>query len=535
MREESIDAEEPFRCLGYNRGNYYFLSKAESGVVGLNSNGFTKSSLLRIAPLDYWGEHFPDREVFNSLKATNYLMKSCQRMGVFSMERVRGRGVWLDDTVPVVHFGDRIILSGEELTPHTASGKMIYEAAAPIDIKMSNALSIADAARFPALMERLCWRTPEHALWFTGWIICAMIGGALKWRPHIWITGAAQSGKTTLMNIMRRILGKNSIFLQSVSTEAAIRQMLGSDCLPLLFDEAEREDAHSHSRIQSILTLARASSSTDDAVIAKGTPNGRALQYIIRSCFCMSSINAALMQTADKGRFSVVELSGKMQGEVYQKWSMDRGMLLTDEYISGLFFRAVKMLPILIKNADAFATAIESKTGDTRLGKQYGTLLAAVSILTHDKPFTLSAAEDYIKDITFDQEKEAASGHTDEQGLLDYLLQRMVAVKMEKLTLDYSIAQLCKMVAVGGFDDAMRAEGVLGNYGIRADKDHIYIANKHTGIAHWLKGTPWEGNNWPTTLKRLPFALSSGRSVYFSPACKTWAVMLDTNRVIKTE
>ena len=370
---------QPFRCLGYLNGTYYYYSRGEQAVVSLTALGHQKNSFYRLAPHEHWVEHFPagkDGE-FLSDRITANLMATCQKAGIFNIERIRGRGVWMNGTKPVIHYGDRVTIGKKSYLPYLAPDKAVYELADPLGIKPATPLSDEEGKQFSDLIKKLKWSTPDQFMWFSGWLSCAMIGGALYWRPHIWITGPAQSGKSTLNNIIKKILGQNCLYIQSVSTEAGIRQTLGADAIPVVMDEAEREDNYSHHRIQSILTLARQASCNSDSKIVKGSPTGKALNYMIRSPFCLSSITAALLQTADKGRFSQLELSPKkLSGDEFKQWQADMEALLTTKYINRFHNRIIKLLPVILHNAKVLTMAIEKKTGDRRIGDQYGALLS---------------------------------------------------------------------------------------------------------------------------------------------------------------
>ena len=88
--------------------------------------------------------------------------------------------------------------------------------------------------------------------------------GAFEWRPNIWITGGAGTGKST-------INGKGKIFHQlfggamvrtAEASSAAIRQMLRNSTVPVLFDEIEASE--DNRRVNEIVNLARVSSSGDN-------------------------------------------------------------------------------------------------------------------------------------------------------------------------------------------------------------------------------------------------------------------------------
>jgi len=77
--------------------------------------------------------------------------------------------------------------------------------------------------------------------------------GALGWRPHIWLSGEAGSGKTTVVNLIIKRLVAIAESVEGSSTAAGIRQKLEGDSRPVLLDEAERAHVGSDSRLQEIL------------------------------------------------------------------------------------------------------------------------------------------------------------------------------------------------------------------------------------------------------------------------------------------
>lgn len=526
----------PFRCLGYLAGVYYYYSRGEQSVVALQSGGHGKKSLYRLAPHHYWVGNYKasKNNDFDENAAASSLMDTCQKAGIFNINRVRGRGVWMNDKSLVIHYGNKVSIDGIDYLPFLTPGRDVYELAEALGFKECDPLPDSKGALFPDLMKRLRWESPEQAIWFSGWMVCALIGGALPWRPHIWLTGGAQSGKTTLSGIIKKILRNNCLYIKSVSTEAGIRQSLKADCLSVVMDEAEREDASSHSRIQSILTLARQASSDDDSRIVKGTPLGTALNFQIRSPFCLSSINSSLIQTADKSRFTNIELSSrKLAGEEWKQWKDDKDMMLNESYVQALYQRIFSMVPLIVENAKTFADAIETKTGDRRLGDQYGALLAGYKAFYEVHKLTEDEAKWEIEDLEFATEKENASGLNDQHSLLNKIMQHVVRVPKDKGYEELSIAEMCQRVYKGhdAYDECKLG---LGNIGIKVIGNDIAIANDNNNLADILHGSRWP-HNWQQTLKRLTFATVTTKPVYFSPGCKPKAVLLPVAQVIFEE
>lgn len=522
----------PFRPLGYLSGVYYYYSRGEQAVVALQAGGHGKKNLYRLAPHSYWVNKYPvtKKDDFDENAVASALMDECQRVGIFSIKNIRGRGVWMDNNDPVIHFGDKVLMAGKYYIPHETMGKMIYELAESLGHVERDPLSDDQGAKFQSLISQLRWQTPDQHIWFTGWLVCALMGGALKWRPHIWLTGGPQSGKSTLSVIIAKVLGNNCLYIKSVSTEAGIRQTLKADCLPVVMDEAEREDAASHSRIQSILTLARQSSSDDDSRIVKGTPSGTALNYQIRSPFCLSSINSDLKQTADKGRFTNIELSGnKLSGEVYDKWKLEIDALLSSEYVTALYARIFAMVPVIAKNARTLAQAIERKTSDRRLGDQYGALLAGYLSLNENTVLTEADAKWEADNISFAEEKEKANGLNDMHRLLNKILQHVVRIPKEHGYEDVTLGEICERLYKNHTHTEYKR--TLANTGIKIIGDNIAIANDNDMLAGILEHTIWP-SNWAQTLKRIEYASQSDGTVYFSPSCKERAVLFPINKVL---
>lgn len=522
----------PYRCLGYIGGVYYYYSRGEQAVVALNASAHGKKNFYRLAPHLFWVANYQSKENdFDENKAASSVMSACQAAGIFNVNRIRGRGVWHDGKDMVIHYGDKVTIKNTDYKPFLTPGKYVYELGEALGFAACTPLSDADSEKFPDLIKRLRWESEDQALWLCGWIVCALIGGALPWRPHIWLTGGAQSGKTTLSGVIKAILRNNCLYIKSVSTEAGIRQTLKADCLSVVMDEAEREDASSHSRIQSVLTLARQASSDDDSKIVKGTPTGNALNYQIRSPFCLSSINSALIQTADKTRFTNIELSSnKLSGEVYRSWKEDRNSLLSEEYVQRFYQRIFCNVETIVHNAKMLADAIEAKTGDRRLGDQYGALLAGARILYGTTKFTAEDAKWNIETIEFNSEKENASGINDQHSLLNKIMQHVMRVPKDKGYEDLSIAEMCQRI-IDGRDYTDDCKLILGSTGIRVVKDTIAIANDNDKLADILSGSRWPAN-WHQTLKRLTFATSSAKPIYFSPGCKPRAVILPVENVL---
>ena len=118
--------------------------------------------------------------------------------------------------------------------------------------------------------------------------------------------GPPQSGKTTIHSLAAKLLHPLGISADGQSSEAGIRQTLGPDSLPILIDEFE-SDQHG-SGLRGVLRLARSASSADNPVL-RGTPEGKAMQFSLRTTFFFSAVNAGRMSPADQSRILLLELT----------------------------------------------------------------------------------------------------------------------------------------------------------------------------------------------------------------------------------
>ena len=110
------------------------------------------------------------------------------------------------------------------------------------------------------------------------------------------------------MRFVRPVLGDMSLHVVGATTEAGIRQQLRADAIPVVFDESESNERNDQARIQAVLGLARVSSSESGAFTLKGSADGDAQRFLVRSMFLLSSIATSLKQGADLGRFAQLGL-----------------------------------------------------------------------------------------------------------------------------------------------------------------------------------------------------------------------------------
>ena len=515
----------PFRPLGFDHGVYYYLPRAACQVTSLTASQHNSSHFLQLAPLEWWLAGFGDeRGRIDWTSAQNAVMGACIAQGVYDPARIRGRGTWFDADRVILHLGNRLVIDGRSRPitklPADFQSYYFYENAKAIEGPGTDRLADKACTAIKSIAESFRWETPASANLLLGWIVLAPVCGALKWRPHIWITGGAGSGKTTILrDFMKPMLGGMFEGATGGTTEAGLRGQLRSDAIPVVFDELEQNEQKDKQVVQNILALARIASS-EGGKIYKGTTNGGSNTFEIRSMFCVSSINVALVQRADLDRFCVLALSRDQMGK--DDWNKLEQRLLetcTEDNGRMLLARTLKQVPAIRKNAKTIAAALARRFGQ-RFGDQYGTLLAgAWTLEPHGGgELTLDQAREWIDGMEWDS-REIDSNDADEVKCLNHILQFLVSVAGGRRVSVLEMIQL-SLRGVKRLDDKDGEEiaSVLGRYGIKVFDDSIAISNSSTNLQAVLRDTPWSGGAYRQALKRVDGATGSSGTIRF-PGC----------------
>jgi putative DNA primase/helicase len=520
------------RPLGQLGDTCYYLCRRSWRVTTATPDQHTKMRMIGMAPLGYWYQSTFDKGgKIQWDEEANKLIRACEDVGRYRVDTVRGRGAWLDvdtktgEVRTVLHLGDRLLVDGIPQGLDLENSRYVYEKREAISEKPAEPLKSSEAIELYRLIERLKWEEDFNAKLMAGWVVCALICGALDWRPAVWITGGSGAGKTTLLqDIVEPVLGGLVCNRSSTSTEAGIRQGLDGDALAVLFDEAEAESVQDRHRMQGVFDLVRQSSKEGSAPIVKGTQTQTgAKSYTLRSSFLFSSINISMNKLADESRITVLGLKTTTKGDTgamadYAVLRRDITATLTTEFRAGLLARIVGLMPRIKANALTFSRACAEELGSNRAGDQIGPMLAGYYALTSSREITAEEAAKIAAELTLD-DANSASAERDEQRLVNFLFQQIVTVKMGGSPYDRTIGGL--VLAASGGDETIEeklAVNTLLQHGIKFDAKAggVWIANKHAQLAEFLKDTPWSVN-WHRALKRLEGAKPSAAPVWFGP------------------
>lgn len=518
------DGNDYFTCLGFDHDAFYYQPHSTGQVTRLSRSAHTGTNLCAIAPLGYWESLYPSKTGVNWTAAASSLFERQAAAGIYAPDRIRGRGAWWDQKQSILHLGDRLVLTDREISVSAGitGSRYLYQRLGSLrGPGAAKPLADQDAFQLLELAGQFKWEVPASGLLLAGWTALAPICGALDWRPHIWLTAGAGSGKSAILDrYIGPLLGDLALHVAGNTSEAGLRQTLRADALPVVFDEAESNERPDQQRMQSVLSLARVASSESRAQTIKGSAEGDAQRYSIRSMFLMSSIATALKQGADKSRFAQLTLRNPNEFPKEDRlahWeSLDRDLdrYITEQIGQRLQARTISLIPIIRQSVKVFTRAAAEAFDSQRLGDQYGTLLAGAwslqssEVPTRDQAFALIDQNDW-------ESYSQATETPDEQRCLQRILQQQIRVEADKVV-TRTIGELVDIAAHHASDVDITptvAQAVLGRNGIKAESGYVFVSNTAEAIGAILRDTAWR-NCWATVLARLPGAAKAG-TIYF--------------------
>lgn len=520
-----------FQVLGYNEGVYYYYPFAMRQIVALSAGGHSMQNLLQLDSLEAW--EGPYRDPANgkllashgtiALMATAMLTQAAEKKGVFVEEdMVRGAGAWLDEGRVIFHCGDTLYVEGEFCKFSNIRTDFTYVAGPRLVRPARDALSNSEAHALRKICEAVSWENPLSGSLLAGWLVIAPICSALQYRPHIYITGEAESGKSTVIErIIKPVLGRQALRVDGGTTEPAIRDMMRYDGRPLVYDEAEPSPS-----MHAVIELAR-KASTGSTVKKYGQRAFKA-----RFCACFSAINPPVSKTADESRISFMVIKKNRRTTAQQEyedllvWIEET---ITDDFAERLLARTLENMNALLANMRVFQRAFRKFTGGARASQQIGTMLAGLYMLGRKDIISEEAAIEWVSKYDW-------GDHTivDDQGDPMRLVQHIAAslVRFSRTQSDVSIGELVAMVH-GGDDSSDAAHKLLRYYGIAVHGESVDVASRSQNLARLLRDTDW-GEKWNRTLGDVPGAVKKS-CAYFSRGVKTSAVSLPISLFIEEE
>lgn len=519
----------PVHALGVNGDTFYYLDYL--GQLAAVAN-HTKDRMRGIfgGRSELLVREFPQRNA-KSGKVTGWaqedaataMMRAAAEKGVWdAAERVRGLGAWSDqDGGVALHCGDGILVRGDWRIPGLIE-EHVYPSAPRITRPQppGEALSAEGAAAVSDLLALLGtwnWQRGDGVdPWLLlGWLGAAGVAGALRWRPMVWVTGDAGTGKSTLLELIQHVLGgEQAVLSSSDPTEAGIRQVLASGAqatIPVLLDEMEAEE--NNQRTYGLIKLARQASS--GAIILRGGNDHRSHTFKVRSCFFFSSILVPPLLDQDISRIALLELH-ELDRDVKAPAIQPKVWAAAGRALAG---RVLAQWGRWAETLDAYRRALSGAGHSARGCDQYGVLLAAADLAMHEGPVDLDRCDAWAARLPV----AVVAVQTDQMRDYERMLNHMLGQQIEPFRSGqrYPLSRWIASAAGVREDSPLPgdARSALPMYGLRVEgrglDASLLVANTHPGTAGVFEGTRWQASAgqrgvWAQAMKRIPGAEPTG-------------------------
>ena len=515
-----IFPQSPVKALGINGDTCFYLS-----VLGQLEaiNNHTKEAIERVfAPRsDYLDDWFPQfsksgKSGFSQDLARRYMMQAAAEKGIWNaFERVRGLGAWPDDDGGVIlHCGNAVLHKGVWRSPGELDG-FVYPSQPKIPRPLDLTTEPADFEPAREALELISswnwYRGEVDAYLLLGWAVAAMFGGAMDWRPLIWVTGDAGTGKSTLHKLIRHLMGGEGAILQSTdATEASVRQFLMQSTVPVALDEVEAE-ADSR-KVLSVVKLARQAAS--GGVVLRGGADHKGQEFKARSSFMFSSILVPALLEQDISRIALLELMQLPRGNTPPEIEPRHWTRIG----RGIRARAIAQWGRLHQTLELYRAALARAGHNARGCDQFGTLLTMADLAFGYGAPDEGRCEAWAEKLAAAAIDEQTDRVANWQQCLNHLFGQQLDVYRggERHTVGRLI------LSAAGIEDAeeiTKANRALSTIGLRVygrkQGAQVAIANAHVGLALLFRDTRWADGVWSQAMKRVPGSTASSSSLRF--------------------
>ena len=536
----------PVRALGRDGSTYYVLD-CTGQFTELPAESISRNNIISLFGgsqylIDTWPAYDKngDRryDEFKHGLLSPVLMSSCTDRPIFDPRQLlRSLGTWAEeDGTLVFHCGDVLHIAPLSTEPYRTGtgmrGKLLYPSAKaiPEPLRASDRDGPYSAAGelYKMLRTWNWYRGDTDAKMMFGWICAALLGGAQPWRPMVWVTGDAGSGKSALSKLVEWVLGGDEAIIKSDNaTSASIFQLVGQSSLPVVLDEVEAKP--NNKRAQEIVELARLAAS--GGKLTRGGADGTPLRFTARNCFFFSSILLLPLQPQDLSRMAILRLDkiewdgAKKRGELDAE-SDDEILGRQKDWVRvGRELRGNLMAewPRYRETYAAYRRALHEHGHDARGADQFGALgtaydcgmesgIDAKRALAWGKMLPASELQElrardatangclvHLLGATLDVQKGGRK-HT----VIHWLRQAM-RDKKDKLVNEYTADQVLRGAGIVLFRDAGDEEKKLW---------WVAVSNTHQELKRIYDSTKWAGEagargTWVQALERIAYARPS--------------------------
>lgn len=477
----------PFKIFGVSDSNLAYFCDQNGRMLDLVLTALTKNHLLNLAPLHWWRNfqgNSKGKVYWES--AIDFIIQTAGSIN-FNPDLIRGRGAWREPDGRICYH-DGMTTIGE------ADKNRWYIKKTPKDIGLdAKVTGVRTRAEIIKAVENLSWESRSDMILAVTWSTLAPFAGALPWRPAALLTGPSGAGKSTIVDRLIKPLALPEVFSGGETSEAGVRQRIQNDACAIVLEEVDPNTKRKKEKRENLFSLMRQSTSDDAPRVAKGTKDGRGMDFRMRSMFMFVAISPEIADIADDNRTIRINLK-RPDGE----WGPVRDSLkrlLTPKNCAGIRSLTWSKLHEIIDSADEMVPWVQEVTRwDSRQAFAYSMLIAAWLLIWQDDQTVEKRATRIIATIMgaaelFDPRRDNA------EELLDKILDHVVFVDHTRENM--TIREILQIVASGRIESEELGVGdtfvepseitkyrrVAGRYGITTiEGGLVAIAMNHEEI-----------------------------------------------------
>lgn len=529
----AADDAAPVVSLGTRGGVLCYWSRSYRRYYELAPEKHTRLNLYALAPLSEWAAWVdpslaarPDMQV----KAARAIMEEAARRlieahggRVFRADCIRARGIWRDPITGGVLYnaGNAVFLAppdGAGVLPVDAlRGGVLYDGGAALPHPAADALTDEEGRALIDFLTARTWTFKHAGVLLAGWIVNAILAGALPFRSHVWINAPRNTGKTFLRDDILRILGGFSVVSDGnqTSTAAGLRRDLNGAALPAIKDEQEpaRRNSRGEDTLDKILEYARIATKGGKVTMAAGDDKTR--DYTLQSCFLFLSVENTLGENeTNSTRFAALRLRPATAAELEKLLAAQadgRALIARADFTPRLIARVMQRGQDIQDNAAALEPFLRGRGAEPRRAEMFAILTAGAYALTHAGAMDAAAMEQAAALLAaYDGADER---ETELELCLNYLKTHTINYCGQNLAVAQWVNEALHSASVENLSAAERA---LGSRGLAVKRDAgaagAVILNTSAAYTRALwRGTPYETRAF-SVLKAAGYKMTSRKT-----------------------
>ena len=511
-----------FEVLGYDDMAYYFLKTRSRAMFSIGRGAFTSSKLGELAPLTWWSDNqmTTDQQGIKVALAQDLLQTEAESAGRFKLDSLRGAGVWRDNGTFVVNDGRRIVtMDGQAHDYHEFKSEFRYVSSDSTFPGLVGPESTDDeGGRLFGLFTAQRFVLPLHAVFAMGWCLIAPFGGVLAWRPHMWLNGESQVGKSWLLeNIVFPLVGEFSLKgTGTKSTPASIKRVLNRDARPVILEECEGKTDDSRRKVTALVELARDASTDTGAESTISVGATGFAKFITRAMFFFTSIGVQIEDQAADTRIQKCDLSSKI--DMREKKAESKSFYGCMKDPAKFRRRVFRSLPRIMDDTEKLREVLLETLGAQRAADQVAPVLAAAWAIMSKESIISEGGKLFLSSVFGDLENQKDDQVKDEDAVVNTLL--MTQIRLDDNT-NRTIGEV--LSGMRGIGDSDEKAALLGRHGLRvylskgaikevtgggAGKVLLAMATSDSPMKKLLMGTPYE-TSIDSQIKRHSLCLNS--------------------------